>query len=266
MVVRRVVWCVGVALLMLSSSSAFGQGRGGAGGGGFFGGGFGGGMMGDPLVGLLRIDEVQKHLELLDDQVAELKKLQEGARGEFRRPDGNFQNLSEEERRKRFAEMQAEAERRNKEMRAKVEEILLPHQLDRLKQLSIQRRGVSALRDPEVAASLKLSDEQKKQLDTIAEETRTKMQTAFQGGGGAANFRDLSEEERRKRFEEMREKGAAMAKESETQTLAVLTDAQKKEFEAMKGEPFTFPQIDFSNFGRRGGAGGGGGDRRRSQQ
>jgi hypothetical protein len=52
-----------------------------------------------------------------------------------------------------------------------------------------------------------------------------------QRGGG-------DREEMMKRFEEMRKKTAEVTKETETLVMAVLTDAQKKQFEEMKGEKF----------------------------
>src|SRR6185436_3931099 len=49
--------------------------------GGFGGGGFGGGNA--SLLGLLRIPEVQKELELVDEQMTAITKLQEEARAAF---------------------------------------------------------------------------------------------------------------------------------------------------------------------------------------
>src|SRR5262249_53851637 len=149
-----------------------GPGRGGPGGfGGFGGGGFGG----TSLLGLLRIPEVQKELELVDEQMTAIQKLQDEARAAFgggrggpggdgtkgrtkgkgngasiqnppaewffvqqaqpgqgqgqggRRGGGGFGQLTDEQR--------AEFQKQRAEQKAKLAEILLPHQMKRLTEI-----------------------------------------------------------------------------------------------------------------------------------
>jgi len=217
-----------------------GQGfRGGPGGRGGFGGpgGFGGGG----IVGLLGIEQVQKEIELLDEQKADIQKLQEslrGERGQFNREE--FQNLSEDERRARFETLRAEGEKLAKEAQAKLAEILLPHQLERVKQISVQMLGARALLNDEVVATLGISDDQKAQIQEVIDGSRERMRDLFTPG----------ERPDPAKFAEFRTN-------LEKDVLAKLTDAQREKFTTLKGEPFEMPQGAFG-FGGPGGRGPGG--------
>jgi hypothetical protein len=215
---------------LLLTAPAFAQRQGGF---GFGGGGFGRG--GGGLMGLLQMEEVRKEIELLDEQWTAIQKIAEdarNARGQGFDRDA-FQNLSDEERRAQFAKLQEEFEKRTKETDAKIKEELVPTQVERLEQLALQQRGSRALADAEVQAKLEFNDEQKKKVETIQEEARAGF--GRQGGG---NFN----------LEEFR----ARQQKTESDMLAVLTDAQKTKFAEMKGKPFTFPE---RQFGRGGGQG-----------
>ena len=214
--------------------------------------GFGGMMMrgfgGPDLAGLLRIDKVREELDLLDEQIADLKKLGESSRrprGE--RPD--FRNMSNEERSQFFAKMRSEAEKRRKEMEAKIKEILLPEQWERLQQIKLQASGVRALLQKEVQVKLKVTEEQAKKLAAVAEEQRTAMRE---------KMRELFQTRDR---DKIREAITAAQKEFGEKLLAVLTDAQREAFEKLKGKPFELPRSAFFG-GRRGGRGRGGPGRR----
>lgn len=208
----------------LAATPAFAQRQ----GGGF--GGFGGGRGGGGLLGLLRMEEVQKEIELLDDQKEQVNKLAEEARAAFTQGQQgdreSFQNLSEEERQKRFAEFREQAEKRAAEQKTKLADILLPNQMERLEQLNIQQQGTRALTDKEVVAKLKLSEDQQKKIETVYTDAFQKLRDQGQQGGGFERFQ-------------------AMQKQIETDVLAVLTEDQKKQFDELKGKPFTFPQRQF---------------------
>lgn len=257
---RFVTGLVAVALMALMVCDVHAQGRrGGEGGGrggpqggfrggppGGFGGGFGRG--GDNSLFLLRIEEVQTELEISPQQKEALEKLAEQARGE--RPEfGNIREMSEEQRREAFEKMRKQAEERMAEVKGQLEEVLLPQQLDRLEEISLQVRGVQALEDDEVAAKLNLTEAQKKKMADVREaqqeKMRERMREMFQAGGGpgagGGDFREA--------FGKLRE-------EMEKEILAVLDSGQQAKFEEMKGEKFEMPE----NFGRGpGGPGGPGG-------
>jgi len=216
------------------------------------GGRFGGGFGGFPSrLALLRIEAVQKELSLTPDQVTAIQKLQEelsprrgGGEGERpRRRPGNENNDARlpapaerffvqqdqprrqpsDEDRQRFRQ---QAEERAKKEKEKLAEILKPEQLKRLNEIYVRVAGVAALNDADVAKQLEITDEQKEKMAKVREETMTAMRELFTGGG--------DREANRAKFEELR-------KSSEEKTLAVLTDAQKKKFEELKGKPFDLP-------------------------
>jgi len=239
-----------VVLVAVSVSQAQQRGRGGFGGFGGQGifGGFGGG---GGRLALLRMEAVQKELELLDDQKQKIDQLAESLRGQ-RGGDGgerpNFQNMSEQERQQFLQRMRDEAAKREAETRTKLADILLPHQLERLDQLYIQRQGVQALQNPEVQAKLKLTDAQKSKLEAVQRDALGRLREAFQGARGGGGGGD---------FAQLRERMESMRREIEQQMLDVLTAEQKQQFENLKGKPFEFPAPQFGP-GGRGGRGRGG--------
>jgi len=214
-------------------------------------GGFGGG---GGLLGLVRIEAVQKEIELLDDQKAEIDKLVEELRGQRSEGDRpNFREMSEAEREKLFAEMRKKGEERTKVANAKLAKILLPHQTKRVKEIGVRLRGIGALNDPEIADKLKLTDAQKQKLKEIMqanmESMREKARKIFEDADGDR--------------EKMREEFRKLRDEASAKVLAVLTADQMKQFEELKGEPFEMPQGAFGRGGadRRPGEGRPGGRR-----
>lgn len=234
----------------------FGQ-RGGPGGGGFGGrggpGGPGQASLNATMFRVLRVDEVKLELELLPDQEEAIGKLMEQSeqeRGE--RPNVNFREMSEEERSEAFAKMREqfenarqEREKRLEEMSEQLEQVLLPQQMGRLTEIAIREMGLGALSDKTVAADLKISDAQQKELEEVREQIgqdmRSKMQELFRSGDRDA----------------MREAFAKMRETSEQKVLAVLSSDQREKFEEMKGEDFEMPEGNRGGFGGRGGPGGG---------
>ena len=190
---------------------------------------------------------VQKEIELLDDQKQEIAKLREEARGntDFRELFSGLRDLPEEERREKgreiFEKMQKDREAANE----KILGVLLPHQRERLEEISLQIRGAAALSDDDVAAALKLSDDQRKQLEEVGTANREKMREMFQGIGRDADR------------EQLREKMEAARKESSDALLGVLTTEQRSTFEEMKGAKFELSEEDMRGlmFGGRGGPG-----------
>jgi Spy/CpxP family protein refolding chaperone len=250
---RSIYWAgtaLGIALVCVASAEAQrGGGRGGFGGGGF-------GAFGADSLSLLNNEKVQKELDLTAEQKAGLEKVRSESRAD--RPDfASFRDLSEDERRTKMEEMRTKMQEQAKATQAKVDALLLPPQVERLKELRIQRLGAGALSDPEVAKALNISDDQKKQLTQVREDGMAKMGELFPRGGGGGGG---DETERAAR----REKMTTFQKEQTDKTLAVLTADQKAQFEKMQGEKFEFP-ADMGRGGGRGGAGGaaGGGGRRR---
>ncbi len=222
-----------------------GPGRGGFGG---FGGGPGGPGGGGELM-LLASEQVQKEIELIDEQIKEFEKLREEQQEKMREMFAGMRDLAEDERRAKFESMRGKLEEVQKELKEKMNAVLMPHQLDRLKELNIQIRGMGALDDPEVAAELKITEEQKKELAAKREELGRKMREVFTGNRGDGQQRGPSEE--------MRAKFQQMQTEMTDALLGVLTSEQKARFEQMKGKKFEFDRSQM--FGGRGPGGPGGG-------
>jgi Spy/CpxP family protein refolding chaperone len=244
---RSILWAgsaLAVALACVASAEAQRQGQGRGGRGGFGGGGFGA----DPLT-LLSNEKVQKELDLTSEQKDSVKKLADERQTQGREAFAALRDLSQDERRAKMDEMRKAAQ-------AKVDAILLPPQVERLKQLTLQRQGAGALSDPEVAKALNISEDQKKQLADIREAAGAQMRELFTAGGGGGDRAA------------MREKMTAMQKEIMGKELAVLNADQKAQFEKMQGEKFEFPaDLGRGGPGGRGGpagaAGGAGGGRQR---
>ncbi len=174
--------------------------------------GFGFGRGGDAA--LLQMEAVQKELDLTSEQKEKLVAL---------RPDrGSFQNLSQEERQKRIEELA-------KKTAETVKSVLTEQQQKRLAELRLQREGASAITRPEVAKKLSLDDAQKEKIKKIDADNQPAERLDFQ---------NATQEERQKYFAEARER----REKTETALLAVLTPAQKENFEKMKGDKFEFPQ------------------------
>lgn len=191
-----------VVLALATTSYAQNQQR----GRGFGGGGFGG----LTETALLGAEPVQKELKITDEQKGKLDAILRDAR-----PGPNTfggQNASKEDRQKAFEEFRKKAEEAGK----KAKEVLTADQSKRLREVYIQLAGAEAIRNPDVAAALKITDDQKKQLATINEEMGAKSRDIGFGEGS-------------------REKREELRKETDTKVLAVLTTDQKKQLEEMKG-------------------------------
>ena len=202
-----------------------GRGRGGQGGRG--GGGFGGFQGGRGGLALLSDEAVKKDLGITDDQTKKLEEFQTKVRAEMGTLQG-LGNLSQEERTAKFQEFQKKAA----EMAAAAEkEILLPKQIERLKQISVQSRlnrsnTSDALASEELSKDLGITDAQKEALKKAQEEADAEMQ---------AGITKLREAARQK-------------------VLGVLTPEQQAKLKSLTGET-----IQFTRGGGPGGTGGRGG-------
>jgi len=138
--------------------------------------------------------------------------------------------------------MRKRAQEQAKQAKDKLAEILLPHQLERLEQISLQnslRMGLAnALASEELAGKLKITDDQKSKIEGIRNDATASMREMFQGAGQGNR-------------EGLREKMEAARKETDTKVLGVLTDEQKAALEKMKGKAFEMPQGAFGRGNRQ---------------
>ena len=199
--------CLGLGILAMLASPAMAQGRG-------FRGGFG-------LGGLLGNASVQKELKLDDQQIEKAKEVAEKAREKGREARESFQGLEGEELAKKRQEFNHEM---NEWALKEVGAFLKPEQVTRLKQIHYQQQGIMAFHDPEVTKKLNLTDSQKSDIQTIAQETREKQP---------------SREDRQSDPEGARKKMQELNKEALTKVESKLNDEQQKCWKELIGAPFT---------------------------
>lgn len=213
-----------------------------------FGGGFGMGM-GSGLTELLRRQDVRKELELLDDQVKQLEEFEQKQRDRMReafsqlRPPGQpgsrdqGRNQGGDQPRdpgrgqgapKPQVDFRQLMEQQNKETRAELAQILLPHQLKRLEQLSAQLRtqgGGMSLLSGDIAKEAGVTDQQRDQLRSKVEEIER----------------------------ELRKKEAELRRQARDQVISLLPADQQQKIQEQLGEPFTFEVQMPPQFGPPGG-------------
>ncbi len=214
-------------VLFAAALAQGGAGTGGGGGGGRGGFGQRGGMrgnMGDPFNLAMRAD-VQKEIGVTADQKTKLDELQkaqqDAMRERMRNAGGGGGGGSFDP-----AAMQAEREKMRAENMKKLEAILKPDQMKRLKEISIQVQGNRAILDPEVQKALGLSDDQKSKIkklqDDLSSANRALMDD-MRNGGDRTTLRDR------------------MTKNNETfntELGKLLTADQSAKLKAMGGKPF----------------------------
>jgi Spy/CpxP family protein refolding chaperone len=187
------------------------------GGPGGFGFGFGGG-----LADVLRREDVQKELELLDDQVEKLRQLGESQRDRMREKFAGLQDVPREDRMEKARELMRKAQQDTEE---EIGKILLPFQMKRAKQLAFQIRmrggATRAMLSDPVAEELGLTESQKERIRTKAEQLE----------------------------EELRKKIAELRTQAQDELLKELTPPQQAQWKEMVGDPFEFQRIEFPRLG-----------------
>ncbi len=187
--------------------------------------GSGRGLSRGSLLGLLRLEQVQKELKLSEEQLAKVKKVSEELTAEMRKQYTALREI--EDRQKRLAKMTELADQYDQKAREKLRDVLAREQTMRLYQIRMQVRAVlDSLTGRYVAGRLKLTDEQKKKLAKISKDMQAKRSELFR------NMRDASREQRTEAFQKYRK----LRSEADKEALAVLTAEQKKAFEEMKGK------------------------------
>lgn len=209
-----------LAVLPLSAGIASAQGQGG--------GGRRGGMMGrQGGLQMLRMATVQTELKMTPEQIGKLDAKQSDLRQSMQGlGGGGGGQLSPEERQQRMEKVQ--------ELQTKaVNDILDPTQQKRFRQLELQQQGPSALARKDVAAELKLTDEQTKKIADLQRQADADRRSAMQG----VDFQSMSPEDRDKLMTKMQD----IQKATGAKMAALLTEAQQTQWKDMQGVPFTFP-------------------------
>ena len=212
--------------LILLATDVMAQGPGGRGRGGRGGGGQGRGG----IQALLQREDVQRELEITDDQMEELRELGQnrGDRSQREKMREELEGLSDDERQEKLQEMR---QKRTEDQKAQLGEVLLPQQIRRLEQLTAQftvsAAGGQAMFRGAIAEQLGLTEKQKEELQEKAEELQ----------------------------KEYNKRMAKLRKEMQEELLEELSPEQRKKFHDMMGESFEFEQTQ-GRGGRGGGRGG----------
>jgi secreted Zn-dependent insulinase-like peptidase len=184
--------------------------------------------MGGGALALLRNPDVHKELKLEEAAIEKFTALSEEMGGSMRERFQGLQDLSQEERREAMNKLMSEI---NTEVSGKVKGILSEEQMSRYNQLVLQSRGPDAFNDEEVAAKLKITDDQKTKISSAIQSQREEMGALFQQGGGG---------DPQERFQKM----ADLRKATMEKIQATLTEDQKKTWAELTGKPFEFrPRI-----------------------
>lgn len=171
---------------------------------------------------LLRIEAVRKELKVDDNQTEQLRIFSVEIRKEFgdsmRSLFGSLRDLPQEERRERMKEIREKAKEVRTRIDERLQEVLQPDQLKRLRQIDLQlrmrRHAVSVLSSDEVAEALDLTQEQKVELRERAKQARKEAQQQIREAFQAAH-------------EKVKE---------------VLTLEQQEKLESLLGPEFDLPQ------------------------
>ena len=185
-------------------------------------------------------EEVRAEIELVEEQEAELRAMQEEIRDEMRgrmqEVFAGMRDLSQEERRERMEDVRAEMELIRADVEERVGSVLMPHQMERLQQLQLQQQlqsgGSGALTRGRLADELGITEQQQEEMRAKAAEAQATLQAKI----------------------------AELRREAREEVLSVLTSDQRARLDAMTGEAFDFPERDPRADGRRGGRGPGGRD------
>jgi len=205
-------------------------------------GGFGppGGMTAPGAAALLRNDKVQEELKLTDDQKADLKKAADAVSDKYK---ADIAKARADMDREKMGELR-KAENADQEKAAAG--VLKPEQAKRLKQIEVQTAGLGAFSMDDVQTALKLTDAQKKDVKTAADDMQKDVQDLFKDAQG-------DREKMAGAFKKVQE----LRTESLDQIVKGLGDDQKKVWKDLTGDKFEVA-LGAGGFGAggRGGAGG----------
>jgi hypothetical protein len=165
------------------------------------------------------MESVKKDLELVDEQTQKINKIRTDLQKQTSEMYKKTSGLSREERMKKYREM-------NEELAEKIEnqikEVLLPEQMARLEQISLQMKLRSyyglgqTLSGDDLVEALDISERQKKELLEVQQKVQQEMR------------------------EKINEFHAKIRAEAQEEILKVLSKKQRDKLEKMKGEKFEY--------------------------
>lgn len=119
---------------------------------------------------LLRMEHVQKELELTTDQIEKLEALGKQYHEQMRADQGvwkDWRKMTPEQRTAKSAELREKYKQRAAELRKNIEKVLSVQQIAAIKEINFRSTGPSALANPRTLEKLQVSDEQREKLKEI---------------------------------------------------------------------------------------------------
>jgi hypothetical protein len=167
-------------------------------------------------------DRVQEELNISDEQKRKLEKRLQGTAQDAGR---FFQQLGDRKPEEREKELHAYVGRAQENLGAFLEGLLQEGQLKRLRQVMLQREGLFALGNPEVMRELDLTDRQRQQFAEVVQDMQKQVEPLLKEAQNGGRPEDI-----RPRVMKVREEHAGRIE-------ALLTEAQKKQWQEMLGKP-----------------------------
>jgi hypothetical protein len=168
-------------------------------------------------------DKVQDDLKLTKEQKEKVDEHLQDRLPDLMKFLQNLDGLTGDEREK---EVHAYRPKAQEKLATFLKQTLTDEQFKRLRQLELQQEGPLALvHSPEPGKALKVSDDQRKQFVGVVQELQKKLGPLIKEAQTNGNP------------EEIRPKVMKIRKEYEDKLEALLTDAQKKQWKAMLGQP-----------------------------
>ena len=167
-------------------------------------------------------DKVQEELKLSDDQKRKLlEKLPDFAPATVEA----FEKFKDLKPRERETALEPHRRKSRERFAALLKETLRAEQLDRLKQLQLQHEGPAALGRPEIRKELKITNEQWKQVMSVIQGLQKELETLMIEARSGGNPRGILA------------RAIKIREDHEKKVEAILSDAQKKQWGAMRGRP-----------------------------
>ena len=177
------------------------------------------------LLGLLRLEQVQKEMKLSEEQTTKVQAIIEKLRAEMGEQYTALREI--EDRQKQREKMSEVRDQFDDKVREQLRDVVEREQMMRLYQIRLQVRAVvDSLANRYVAGRLKLTDDQKVKLAEINKDMQAKRSELY------SSLRDANQEQRSEGYQKSRK----IRSDADEKALGLLTAEQKKAFEEMKGE------------------------------
>jgi hypothetical protein len=166
--------------------------------------------------------DVQRELKLDKPQTEKVVTLVAAVAAKGREGAKEFQALAKSERRLKMHRLMTVA---CEEAMTTLRGIFTPEQYKRFDQIVLQQRGIMAFTDPEIQGKLKLTAEQKSQVQEVAH-------------GVHAQLRELSQNASPDKMEKVHEDGMALYRRAADQAIALLSVDQRATWIELTGDRF----------------------------